>query len=378
VKKRKILFLEPFYGGSHRDFADGLVSESQHDIKLLTLPARFWKWRMRGASLYFSKEIKSFKEYEGMIVTDLMSLADLKALCGSEFPPSAVYLHENQLTYPTAPDESVDYQFGFTNLTTALAAEKVIFNSHTHHNAFFTALPGFINMMPEYLPKWAIKEIAGKSDIIHPGVGPKYLCIKEDKGCVKNTNKTPLVIWNHRWEFDKNPQDFFYALDKVLGKGFDFNIALLGENFQTKPKEFIAAKKRYGDKILVYGYRESKSDYLKWLSRGDIVISTAIQENFGISIVEAVRAGCIPYLPNRLSYPEIIPDSYHNDFLYSNRDDLVDKLVYFFSGERSGSNADIKEKVQKLSQHMESYSWEKVISDYDKMLDELCSLSKNL
>lgn len=333
---------------------------------------------MRGAALYFSQKIKSFEEYEGLIVTDLMSLADLKALCAREFPPSAVYLHENQLTYPTAPDESVDYQFGFTNLTTALAAEKVIFNSHTHYNAFFTALPGFLNMMPEYLPKWAIKEIAGKSDIIHPGVGPMHACIKEGKGCVKNTNKTPLVIWNHRWEFDKNPRDFFYALDKVLEKGFDFNVALLGENFQTKPKEFIAAKKRYGDKILVYGYKESKTDYLKWLSRGDIVISTAIQENFGISIVEAVRAGCIPYLPNRLSYPEIIPDLYHNDFLYSDKEDLVDKLVSFFSGERTGSNAGIKEKMQKLSQHMESYSWKKVISDYDEMLDDLCSLSKNL
>ncbi|MBW2218328.1 MAG: DUF3524 domain-containing protein [Deltaproteobacteria bacterium] len=371
IKKKKILFLESFYGGSHKDFADGLVSESQHKIELVTLPARFWKWRMRGAALYFFKKIKSFSEYDGLIVTDLMSLADLKALSGTAFPPSVVYLHENQLTYPTAPDESVDYQFGFTNLTTTLTAEKVIFNSHTHYNSFFSALPGFLNMMPEYHPKWAIKEIQDKSDVIYPGISYSDCRLKKKN---KNIKKTPLIIWNHRWEFDKNPQDFFYALDRVSEKGFDFKIALLGENFQIKPKEFIAAKERYGDRIIVYGYAESKSDYAKWLSKGDVVISTAIQENFGISIVEAVRAGCIPFVPDRLSYPEIIPDDYHKDFLFTDRDNLVDKLIKLFSKTSDG----IKEKVCELSRHMETFSWENSIKDYDEMLEELSSRSRNL
>jgi len=374
IKKKKILFLEPFYGGSHRDFADGLVSKSQHKIELVTLPARFWKWRMRGAALYFFKKIKSFSEYDGLIVTDLMSLADLKALCGAAFPPSVVYLHENQLTYPTAPDESVDYQFGFTNLTTTLTAEKVIFNSHTHYSSFFSALPGFLNMMPEYHPNWAIKEIQNKSDIIYPGINcPGYRLIKKNENIKRDIKKVPLIIWNHRWEFDKNPQDFFYALDRVLEKRFDFKVALLGENFQIKPKEFIAAKERYGDRVVVYGYAESKSDYVKWLSKGDVVISTAIQENFGISVVEAVRAGCIPFVPDRLSYPEIIPEQYHKDFLFTDKDNLVEKLVQLFSGTSDGIN----EKVRELSNHMKKFSWEKMIIHYDVMLEALCSLSKN-
>jgi glycosyltransferase involved in cell wall biosynthesis len=36
--------LEPFFGGSHKDFAQGLVSHSRHKIDSVTLPARFWKW----------------------------------------------------------------------------------------------------------------------------------------------------------------------------------------------------------------------------------------------------------------------------------------------------------------------------------------------
>ncbi|MBW2579340.1 MAG: DUF3524 domain-containing protein, partial [Deltaproteobacteria bacterium] len=37
----KFLFLEPFYGGSHRDFADGWIKHSRHRFDLFTLPARF-------------------------------------------------------------------------------------------------------------------------------------------------------------------------------------------------------------------------------------------------------------------------------------------------------------------------------------------------
>jgi hypothetical protein len=40
----RFLFLEPFFGGSHKDFAQGLVSHSRHKIDSVTLPARFWKW----------------------------------------------------------------------------------------------------------------------------------------------------------------------------------------------------------------------------------------------------------------------------------------------------------------------------------------------
>jgi len=145
----KFIFLEPFFGGSHRNFAEDLISHSRHQIDLYTLPPRFWKWRMRGAALYFAKKVPSLKTYDGFISTNLMSLSDFKALCGPPWPPSLVYFHENQLTYPLAPGESRDFQFGFTDITTALVADRVLFNSQTHFDAFFSNLPAFLNMMPE-------------------------------------------------------------------------------------------------------------------------------------------------------------------------------------------------------------------------------------
>ena len=62
----RFLFIEPFYGGSHRDFADGWVAHSRHTIELVTLPARFWKWRMRGAALYLVPRIGPVDGYDGL------------------------------------------------------------------------------------------------------------------------------------------------------------------------------------------------------------------------------------------------------------------------------------------------------------------------
>ena len=364
----KFLFLEPFFGGSHRDFAEGLTSHSRHSIDLLTLPARFWKWRMRGAALYFIKKTPSLKDYDGLITTDLMSLSDFKALCRSSCPPSLVYFHENQLTYPLAPGESRDFQFGFTDITTALAADRLLFNSQTHFDAFFASLPDFLNMMPEYRPKWVVDAIRNKADMLYPGCHFPATN-KALPGSLQQAELPPLIIWNHRWEFDKNPADFFNALDAIIERGLDFRLALLGENFQMVPKVFIAARERYSHRIVCYGHEESRGKYREWLLQGSIVISTAKQENFGISVVEAIRFGCIPLLPDRLSYPEIIPEAFHPDFLYQNQADLIEKLSFLIV-----NYSQFQEKRKNLSKAMACFAWENLIDQYDAMLEKLVSL----
>ena len=366
-RQKRFVFLESFYGGSHRAFADGLVAHSRHRVDLVTLPARFWKWRMRGAALHFLGKISNLEAYDGLITTDLIGLADFKALAGSGCPPILVYFHENQLTYPLAPGEEVDYQFGFTDITTALTADAIRFNSHTHCQAFLDGLPGFLKMMPDCRPRWVVEAIRAKCGVLYPGCD---FPPRAEAFAATGSNEPPLIVWNHRWEFDKNPAAFFDALDAMVARGADFRLALLGENCQTVPKVFIRARERYGARLRQYGYVNSRAAYIDWLKRGAIVVSTAQQENFGIAVVEAVRYGCLPLLPARLAYPEVIPERFHPHILYQDQEELNARLHRMVT-----RLADYDRLREDLSEAMGRYAWPNVIDDYDETLGLLATPS---
>ncbi len=361
-QKLKFLFLEPFYGGSHRDFADGLTAHSRHEITLVTQPDRFWKWRMRGASIYWANRIESPQHFDGLIVSSLLNLADLKALWGRRCPPVLVYFHENQLTYPSAPGERPDYQPGFTNITTALAGQRLLFNSHTHLNAFLAALPEFIRIMPDFRPKWIFKTITEKSGVAYPGCHLPAAPTNPSQ----NNGRPPLIIWNHRWEHDKNPEAFFQALAAMAKAKIDFQVALLGEDYDRMPEVFERAPQQLGPRLVQYGHVPSRRDYFQWLDRGSVVISTAHQENFGIAVVEAMRHGCLPLLPDRLSYPEILPEPFHQDSLYIDQTDLEEKLAQLLTqGDR------FEDRRRQLGEAMQKFDWPNAVVAFDEELTRL-------
>lgn len=128
----------------------------------------------------------------------------------------------------------------------------------------------------------------------------------EAPGC----RSRPVILWNHRWEHDKNPEEFFAALFTLQDSGCDFDLIVLGESFRQAPPIFAEARARLVGRIRQFGYAESPDQYAAWLKQGDVVVSTARHEFFGISVIEAVRAGCRPVLPDRLSYPGLFPAEY--------------------------------------------------------------------
>lgn len=54
----------------------------------------------------------------------------------------------------------------------------------------------------------------------------------------------------------------------------------------------------------------SKKEYLDILATCRVCISDSRQETFGYSMLEATALGCIPIVPERLSYPEMYPPRY--------------------------------------------------------------------
>ena len=103
-----------------------------------------------------------------------------------------------------------------------------------------------------------------------------------------------------------------------------------------------------------------------WLRKGFVAVSTAIQENFGIAMVEAMRQGCLPLLPHRLSYPEILPKEFHGAFMYRDDDDLVAKLADML---RRPERYTVHRPV--LADMMARHAWSSVIDRYDRELELL-------
>ena len=351
------------------------MQHSRHRIELHTLPARFWKWRMRGAALHFARAVAAPEDCDLLLVTDLMGVADLKALWGARCPPIVLYLHENQLSYPVPAGERMDFQFGFTDIASALAADVMVFNSHYHRDAYFAALPRFLRRMPEHVPKWIPAALKPKARVLYPGcrlpatsgAAPQRersgARRPEAESAAARPAAAPLVIWNHRWEFDKQPAVFFAALRQAQEAGAAFRVALLGENFQVVPQEFEAARGWLGRRLVQYGYVPGRAAYWELLRCGSVVVSTALQENFGISVVEAVAAGNHPLLPRRLSYPEVIPAAYHDACLYADDAALTEMLIRLLAAPPVAA-------PRGLAATMQRYSWSSLATAYDALFAE--------
>jgi glycosyltransferase involved in cell wall biosynthesis len=119
---------------------------------------------------------------------------------------------------------------------------------------------------------------------------------------------------------------FFEALTALDARGVDFRVIVVGEHIDPQAPEFVAARERLAPRILAWGYAPDLAAYCRLLWQADIVVSTAIQEFFGLSLIEAMYCGCVPILPRRLSYPELLPAEHHAVCLYDDQNDLVEKL----------------------------------------------------
>jgi len=327
---KKVLLLEPFYTGSHQSWAEGVQQFSQHEIRILSLPGRHWKWRMHSGAVTLARQFLAMDFQPDLILaTDMLDVSTFLGLTRSKSVgiPTAIYFHENQITYPwsaTDPDVSLkrDNQYGFMNYTSALVADKIFFNSNYHKNSFVNALPTFLKQFPDYQEVENIELIAEKCETLYLGVDlRRFDAFKTDK---KMT--APLLVWNHRWEYDKNPAGFFKALFRLKKEGVAFNLAVLGERYKNSPTIFKKAQKELAEEIVQFGKVKQFGEYAEWLWKGDILPVSNIQDFFGQSVVEAMYCNCMPILPKRLAYPEHIPSHLHTDYFYTNEEEFYQLL----------------------------------------------------
>jgi glycosyltransferase involved in cell wall biosynthesis len=115
----------------------------------------------------------------------------------------------------------------------------------------------------------------------------------------KNIKKEKIVVFPHRLDDEKNPQLFDILRRAVRRTSWKF----------VRSKDVC----------------KTKNEYYELLSRAKIAVSFSAQETWGIAMQEATFLGCIPIVPDRLSYPEM----YAREFIYNSFDEAVN-LVKFY------------------------------------------------
>ncbi|MCI5222749.1 MAG: DUF3524 domain-containing protein [Candidatus Electrothrix sp. AR4] len=319
-----MLLLEPYYGGSHKAFLAGLRRYIDCRFTLLSLPARKWKMRMQLAAPWFAEQIVALFDqgasFDSILTSTFLDVAVLRSLLFSRDIqlPLALYFHENQFSYPAQINDPGIFQFTSINFTSALCADRLAFNSRYNLETFLSGIRSYLKKTVDMELRHLESEIYEKSIVLYPGVDFQQIDAVEDTATESNSsvgnattwkNKTPVIVWNHRWEHDKAPETFFHALFDLAGQ-HDFKVIVLGQHFRYQPEIFSRARKTLADQLLHCGYAESKEEYARLLKQGDIIVSTAKHEFFGIAVLEGIRAGCRPLVPDRLSYRELFARQY--------------------------------------------------------------------
>lgn len=369
----RILLLSPYHGGSHQAWAEGYQAHSRHDVELLTLPARFWKWRMHGGAVTLARRrlASAAPPPDLILATDLLDLTTFLALTRAQMGnvPVALYMHENQLTYPLPDDPTIgpmrrqlgerDRHYAFINYASMLAADRVYFNSRYHLDNFFAALPPFLRHYPEYNELDTIDLLRRKSAVLPVAVD--FHRLDPEPSDAIHAHAEPLVLWNQRLEFDKNPEEFITLLAALATEDVPFRVALCGERFGKPTAQWESAVEALGARVIHNGYADTER-YRRLLWEADITISTAGHEYFGIAILEAIYCRTFPLLPARLSYPELIPPRFHADCLYRGRADLINRLRWALSDPPAA-----RAIAKRLALEIAGYDWRLLGPRYDEL-----------
>lgn len=373
----RVLLLSAYDAESHRYWHKGLTSNfPEFEWRVLTLPPRFFAWRIRGNGLYWSQANQKdlTKPYDLLIATSMVDLATLRGLCPSLAKiPSIVYFHENQLVYPLSGKQKSSIEPAMVNVYSALAADVCLFNSEFNRASFDAGLKNLLKQFPDYVPPNIAESIQLKSKVLPVPLHKDLF----DRKRANKADKAVSIVWNHRWEYDKGPELLLKIVEK-LPAGLALTFHVVGQSFKNIPPPFeqihsLLKQKHYCGE---FGFIESRAEYFDLLNRCDFVLSTAQHDFQGLSVLEAIACGCIPVVPSRLAYPEYVPAKYcygaegqapqgeHNagkQSLESEAEQAVAKILNLV-------NLTANSRLEPLSVH--DYSWASLKKSYLEIFEQ--------
>ncbi|WP_435105168.1 tRNA-queuosine alpha-mannosyltransferase domain-containing protein [Arhodomonas sp. AD133] len=317
----RIWLLSAYAAPSHRSWADWLVDgHPDYHWRRFELPGRHFRWRIRGNPLSWLDALPQDVP-DRLIATSMVDLATLKGLHPRlASVPTYYYFHENQFAYPVSERQfrSVDPQM--VQLYGALAADRLLFNSAFNRDSFLDGIEQLLARMPDQVPNSVRERLCSRTTVCPVPIRPVAAAPERDER---------LILWNHRWEYDKAPEVFTTAILELAERGIPFRLALLGARHHGACESLERLRAALPDRIVADG-RVDEETYRRLLGQAAIAVSTARHEFQGLAMLEAASAGARPLVPDALCYPEQYPDTYR--YPPGDEQALTDRLGEWLTG----------------------------------------------
>ena len=303
---QRILLLSGYDAASHRRWREQLI-DLLPDFRWasLALPPRFFRWRIRGAPLSWLNEPLLQEPWDLIIATSMVDLATLRGLHPRlANTPCLLYMHENQFAFPVSSGQNASADPQMVNLYSAMSADCVVFNSGWNRDSFLDGVDSLCRKLPDRVPEGLIETLRDKSRVIPVPIEDRLFADRPslvDRTC-------PHLLWNHRWEYDKGPDRLLKFLQVLEQRSVTFRLSVVGEGFRSYPKAFDRIREQFDPCIEHWGFLKGREDYDHLLRQADIVVSTALHDFQGLSMLEAMASGCVPLAPDRLAYQEYVPE----------------------------------------------------------------------
>ena len=155
---------------------------------------------MRGGSVSLARHLaETTRPHVDVVVAS--NMLDLAAFRGMIDLPGAIwvqYLHENQLTYPRQPGESLDTGLAWTQWRSLIVADEIWCNSAFQRDELVAGLDRLLASAPDHGHEPERAALDAKLRIEHPGID-----IRERRSRPTGAPR-PLVVSNQRWHHDKD------------------------------------------------------------------------------------------------------------------------------------------------------------------------------
>lgn len=310
----RILLLSGYDAPSHKRWREGLSARfAHHEWTQLSLPPRHFKWRMRGSGFLWAhteRETLS-RPYDLLIATSMVDLSALRGMLPALAQiPTLVYFHENQFAYPTRKQQRANVEPQLVNLYSALCADQIAFNSDYNRRTFLAGVEELLRRLPDPTPPGVLARLSELGRVLPVPIEADCFCPDRSEG------EPFTLIWNHRWEYDKGPERLLAALQIFFAgrKSADLpvRVHVVGQQFRQQPECFAELRQLLESHGALgqWGYVDSRAEYQQLMAQSHVALSTALHDFQGLSVLEAVAAGCRPLAPEREAYPEWFAEPY--------------------------------------------------------------------